>query len=198
VTQPAPSSLSYQTRRPHVRANVPGLVGFIFSIVGLVTCGLLSPIAAVLSGVGMRREPRGLAIAGLVIGIVGTLELAAIATIMGVGYFAAKRASVILTSTFTTLSNSEMASRSVLASTVGGALPEDADGNTAIVGNVDGWGRPFRYHKFNEWRSEIRSAGADGLFDTADDFFVPVTPPSTASWPAPATLPQPPALPGPE
>ena len=50
-----------------------GVAGFVVSLVGFTSLGLLSPIGLILSIIGMRREPKGLAIAGLVVGIVGTI-----------------------------------------------------------------------------------------------------------------------------
>ena len=44
--------------------NGLGLAGFIVSLVGICSGGVLSPIGLVLSIVGLFREPRGFAIAG--------------------------------------------------------------------------------------------------------------------------------------
>lgn len=61
--------------------NTMGLVGFILSIVSLaVFFGAASPIALIFSLLGLRGRPRGLAIAGTVIGSVGT---ALFATLVG-------------------------------------------------------------------------------------------------------------------
>jgi len=57
---------------PQPDTNVLGLVGFIVSIVSLMfTCGLLSPIGLILSLIGTFKAPRGLAIAGTVLGVLG-------------------------------------------------------------------------------------------------------------------------------
>ncbi len=64
--------------RPPKRAasagsNVMGLVGFILSIVSLIFFfGVASPISLIFSLLGLKREPRGLAIAGTVISSIGT------------------------------------------------------------------------------------------------------------------------------
>lgn len=61
--------------RPNASAggNTMGLVGFILSVVSLVFFfGIASPIALIFSSLGLKREPRGLAIAGTVISCIGT------------------------------------------------------------------------------------------------------------------------------
>ena len=62
VVQPAPT-------------NGLGIAGFIVSLVGFLSCGLLSPIGFLLSLVGLTKQPRGFAIAGAIIGAIGTLWL---------------------------------------------------------------------------------------------------------------------------
>jgi len=51
--------------------NGLGIAGFICSLLGLIACGLLSPVGLILSLFGLRREPRGLAITGVVLGLFG-------------------------------------------------------------------------------------------------------------------------------
>ncbi len=63
-------------------ANSLGIAGFVVSLVGLFSCGLLSPIGAIMSMIAVGRRPRGLAIAGIVIGLIGSLWL--IALIVGI------------------------------------------------------------------------------------------------------------------
>lgn len=59
--------------RPTTDTNPVGLAGFIVSLVSLVACGgLLSPVGLILSLFGCFRQPRGLAIAGVVLGLVGS------------------------------------------------------------------------------------------------------------------------------
>lgn len=59
--------------------NRMGLAGFIISLLGVLAgCfggALLCPIGLVLSAIGLRRPPRGFAIAGLVLGILGSIWL---------------------------------------------------------------------------------------------------------------------------
>ena len=72
--------------------NGLGLASFIVSIIGLVSAGILSPVGAVMGLIAIRREPRGFAIAGLVIGLVGSIWICLVSAlflaffgVMGVG-----------------------------------------------------------------------------------------------------------------
>src|SRR5436190_17217499 len=60
-------------------ANGLGIAGFVVSLLGLLSgCFggvVLSPVGVILSAIGMRRQPRGLAIAGLIIGLIGSIGL---------------------------------------------------------------------------------------------------------------------------
>ena len=59
--------------RPVDEQNGLGTASFVCSIVGLFSAGILSLVGLILGAIAMRREPKGLAIAGFVIGLVGTL-----------------------------------------------------------------------------------------------------------------------------
>lgn len=66
-----PNNYPPQYRTP---SNGLGIAGFIVSLVGIVgSCGLLCPVGLLMSVIAMRREPRGFAIAGLIIGLLGSL-----------------------------------------------------------------------------------------------------------------------------
>ena len=55
------------------RSNTLGIAGFITSLVGFaLTGGLLCPVGLILSLVALRRQPRGFAIAGVVLGLMGS------------------------------------------------------------------------------------------------------------------------------
>ena len=55
-------------------SNSLGLAGFIVSLVGFIVCGgVLCPIGLVMSLIALRKQPRGFAIAGVVLGSTGTV-----------------------------------------------------------------------------------------------------------------------------
>src|ERR1043165_9168202 len=81
VTYP-PGSAPYPIV-PQRRTNGLGIAGFVVSLVGIFTLGLLCPIGLLLSFIALFRAPRGFAIAGLIIGLLGSLELTIIVAVFG-------------------------------------------------------------------------------------------------------------------
>ena len=82
-SQPGPIINQYQTR-----TNGLGIAGFVVSLVGLVGICiapgfLLSLVGTILSAVAMAEQPRGFAIAGLVLGLIGVLWLIVVVLIVG-------------------------------------------------------------------------------------------------------------------
>ncbi|HMN95116.1 MAG TPA: hypothetical protein PKC43_02005 [Phycisphaerales bacterium] len=53
-------------------SNALGTAGFVVALLGLFTGGVLSPIGMILSLFALGREPRGLAIAGAILGFIGS------------------------------------------------------------------------------------------------------------------------------
>lgn len=85
--------------------NMLGVLGFVLSLVGLVgeagAClclpiviiGLLCPIGAIVAAFGLRHEPKGMAITGLVLGIVGSIIwIVLLVLIFGFGLLVASEA----------------------------------------------------------------------------------------------------------
>ena len=59
---------------PMPQTNGLGVAGFIVSLVGMVLCfGLICPIGAILSGIALIWKPRGFALAGLILGVLGSV-----------------------------------------------------------------------------------------------------------------------------
>jgi type II secretion system protein G len=56
-------------------SNGLGTAGFVISLIGFLTCGLLCPLGLLLSFFGILKPPRGLAIAGTILGGLGSLWL---------------------------------------------------------------------------------------------------------------------------
>jgi len=68
--------------------NTLGVAGFVLALVGLVGfcvpfAALLAPVGLVLSIIGLRQEPRGLAIAGVVLGAIGSLWMLVAIVLLG-------------------------------------------------------------------------------------------------------------------
>jgi hypothetical protein len=73
---PAPPQLIAIQQRVEVHkeeTNGLGTAGFVVSLVGVLTCGFLSPVGFLFSLIALFKPPRGMAIAGAVLGGLGSL-----------------------------------------------------------------------------------------------------------------------------
>lgn len=113
----------------------------------------------------MRKEPRGLAIAGLILsiiqGIFGLLVLGPVLALIGLGP-AVKAESD--TQSAIVRAHSEIKSYYQ----ANGVLPSDEDGSLIAASINDGYGVPLRY-KIDGESFYIISNGADKAPDTSDD-----------------------------
>jgi hypothetical protein len=62
------------------------------------------------------------------------------------------------------------------------ATPTPGQAYALATYGLDGWGRDFRLTKQDDGQVEVRSAGADGAFDNADDLFITVRQTSNGDW----------------
>ncbi len=147
-------------QEPRVPArNGLGLAGFIVSLVGIVSCGLTAPIGLILSLVALKRPPKGLAIAGLVIGFVGCLEGVG-AVILGVKFVKP------MVETMAVLAETQQELEDRYRDTH--EIPTAAEGQELIADRIDGWGTAIQYAP-GESGFTLRSAGLDTIFGTEDD-----------------------------
>lgn len=165
------------TGRTQQQINSLGLAGFIVSLVGLASCGLLAPIGLVMSLMAVGRQPRGFAVAGIILGALGSMwavGLLLVTMIIGVGALAvAAAATGILGPQF------EMGIDSALIDSgledyqrAQGRLPDSLDALPDLLDEArrDPWGRPYRYQLSEDGtRYELWTDGPDGLSGTADD-----------------------------
>lgn len=158
--------------------NGLAIAGFVVSLVGLMSCGVFSPVAVVLSAIGMRREPKGLAIAGLVIGAVGCIllllyGLGIVLALLGLGVAAGAASGVVAEAaqSLEAVANVQVIDVRIqqYQAEHGGALPDTLDDLSTSVPLTDPWGNPLRYEPLDDGGYDLRSAGPDGQFDTADD-----------------------------
>jgi hypothetical protein len=149
-------------------SNGLGLAGFIVSLVGLISCGLISPIGLVLSLVGLGKSPKGFAIAGTVLGILGSLWVFVLVFVVGMGTMLAAIG----------IRQVQGPTRMVPVMMAVGQYTEryhtvpkslDALGVQPSM-LTDAWGTQYRLTPSADGRwVELRSAGADRAFDTPDD-----------------------------
>ncbi len=102
--QPPHNQQNYQGYAQPIYVNVPqknnlGLAGFILSIIAIVLCWIpflgqiLWLLGVVFSAIGIFKNPRGFAIAGLVISFIGFIILIILLGLIGMGGAAAAMSS---------------------------------------------------------------------------------------------------------
>ena len=168
-------------------SNGLGIAGFVVSLVGLLSCGLLSPIGLIMSLVALGREPKGLAIAGVVLGAVGSCGI-----ISGVIFFpvaiAAILAAVGLGAAAAALGGPQIEAKVDMATLTamvghysaehGGQLPATLAEATRSLGSdspflKDRWNHEYVYSLAPDGKSFVLfSMGEDGVAGTADDIYL--------------------------
>lgn len=155
------------------RTNGLGLAGFITSLVGLVSCGLISPIGFLMSFFGLFKSPRGFALAGFVLGGLGSLWILFVTAIAGIIIGLPILAGIRIPEVSTPI-------RILVGSGIveeykaeHGRLPDLAEWEKLVESSwitmTDGWDQAFQYTLDENGLFEIRSAGPDGEFGTEDD-----------------------------
>ncbi len=158
-------------------ANGMGITGFVIGLVSILTCGgCISPIGLIFSLIGMGKEPRGLAVAGLVLNILGTLLLLAWALLplFGVVLFAGLFATLLAAvgaAGFVMVGDATLIQESAESyERANGSWPTSIDqlGLDSTV-TTDVWGNEYRLEALPEGGVALWSNGPDGVADTGDD-----------------------------
>jgi hypothetical protein len=177
--------------------NILGILGFCFSFLGLliqaalsgmyagevaavrqqsawtlVALGALSPLGLLVSAAGVFRLPKGLATAGVMLGLLGTLFLS------GAGVLLLANELELFTPPQElekrreerTLAAVKKATDIIQSFVMqNGVAPADGDGRQMIRGLSDGWGKPLQYLSRSGKQFLVISAGPDGEYGNADD-----------------------------
>ena len=172
------SQYAYDPYVPVRQTNGLGLAGFICSLVGLlVTGGLLCPIGLILSIAALGRQPRGFAIAGLILGLLGTCGGILVVVLLGGAILAALGIAAVAFM-YTQGEKLELSSDMV---TIGAAVQKYRDEFNYLPAGlevlsidesrlIDPWGKRYDYEKIDPQRKfDIVSAGKDKMFGTEDD-----------------------------
>jgi len=156
--------------------NGMGLAGFIISLVGWVSCGLLCPIGLVMSLIGLRRRPRGFAVAGVVLGALGSIWGVVAVFFGGLAMLISCGGALcggIAPHAVTNVRMNTMARDVERFERNNGRMPADL---AEAIGHrrgrhdtLDGWGRPLHLFFEQDGSFTIGSDGPDGQPDTADD-----------------------------
>jgi hypothetical protein len=141
----------------------------VIAIVGIVSCGLLSPIGLLLSLIALIWPPRGFAIAGATVGLLGSIWfiVAGLAMVLAFAGFGAM-ATIAVDMVETQTAVEHAATRIEEFQAEHGALPTNDEGQALIDGLRDGWDHGLRYVLAGE-TYRVVSSGPDGSFDTGDD-----------------------------
>jgi len=165
-------SIAYQQPQHQVIVSTPpsnglGTAGFVVSLIGLiVTCGVLCPLGLLLSVFALFRRPRGMAVAGTIIGLIGSLAVASVVGMICVAMVGAQ-GEIGKVTTQVAFGKAIVAINNHKAKT--GRQPGSIVGNKLVAGMEDGWGNSIRYEPGRGNAFVLRSAGPDAKFNSADD-----------------------------
>lgn len=174
------------TGRPTTDTNPVGLAGFIVSLVSIVACGgLLSPVGLILSLFGCFRQPRGLAIAGVVLGLVGSGAFILAIVVLGAGLIIGAIALIFgasfLGQTLETGFDANEVRKAIVAyERAEGRLPESMSDLSTLDEHAahDLWDTPYRLEiDPTDRQFTLISLGKDKTLGTDDDIRIslPIT-----------------------
>lgn len=147
--------------------NGLGLGGLIVSVLGFLTCGLLCPIGLLISAIGLFKRPRGIAIAGIVVGGLGTLFLLTV----GFAILASFAALVGLSSAVGDVVQEAVHRREVLTKLREFAIEHDAIPDLGTGREMVGDEYLLRYEVDGD-RCRLVAPGFDENYGTEDDVVV--------------------------
>ncbi len=162
---------------PKNNSNTMGLIGFIISIVSLVGCGgLLSPISLIFSIIGLGKQPKGFAIAGLVLSLIGLAGFVVLFFVIGLGVVMSLMGLGILAAGFAIVAAIGQNAFEIVTSIhdyrdANSVVPASLDElNLAAASLTDTWGNEFVYVPSADGNAYLLiSAGPDGIIANSDD-----------------------------
>lgn len=170
-TQPGQPQTPYYQAPP---TNALGIAGFVVSLTGMVVCmGLISPIGLILSLIALTKSPRGFAVAGSIIGalgsLMGVLAVLIASGVIGGGLFSGAYFS--MSPTMQAIDDASYYGIDTHFSNNSSTLPDEPTGNALISGYYDEWGNSLKYEPTAGTTDQytITSSGEDGVFGTLDD-----------------------------
>jgi hypothetical protein len=163
---------------PPSNTNSLGLAGFITALVGIaLTGGLLCPVGLILSLIALSRRPRGFAIAGTVIGLLGSCGSCLVALFL-LPVLAGGAAALALVAAgglpaIHTLDHMWQVKLAIERYEKTHQVAPESLSELSLPSDMldDGWGTPLQYERSTtDGRScwTLRSAGPDRQIDASD------------------------------
>lgn len=168
MSTPVPPQQTVVIQRP--ASNGMGVAGFVCSLLGLLSCGLLSPFGLLFSFIGMFKAPRGLAVAGFVMGVIGSAWIFVAVFFVGIAAIAAALGLEDAAATVKHVSDAAQIHQAIIEyERANGSPPADLDAlglDDAL--RLDGWGQPYHI-EYADGMVTIISNGPDMMPGTDDD-----------------------------
>lgn len=157
---------------PLPRSNGLGIAGFIVSLLGLLSCGLLAPVGLLLSFIALFKRPRGFAVAGFIIGLIGCIW-GIIALVLGFFGLVLGAAGIAKAAPYiqTEIRMAHVADVVASHKNADGTIPTDlaAIPELSSRDRKDTWGRPLHIVAKSAGEFEVISDGPDRIAGTSDD-----------------------------
>ena len=156
--------------------NALGIAGFVVSLSGMVAClGLICPIGLLLSLIALVKSPRGYAIAGSILGVLGS-TLGALTVLLASGLIDTGNGAFANSNYY----SPSQTSRNIDSASIeiddhfkmnNGTLPDVSEGNLLITFHNDEWGNSLVYAptQGSTTHYTIAAPGPDGVHGTGDD-----------------------------
>lgn len=164
------------------QSNSLGIAGFVLSLLGILgTCGLLSPVGLIVSLVALKREPKGFAIAGVILGALGScgLILGLLGVLFAFGLVASILVGAGLAAVIAPMLSPNVEAQMDMAQ-IDKAVYQYQQANSSLPASLDlltlsddtrkdRWGRDYLYTPAADGTWSLKSAGEDGVMATPDD-----------------------------
>jgi hypothetical protein len=160
-----------KTGAAHPQQNTMGLTGFIISLISLIVCGFTSIIGLIVSAIGLRREPRGFAVAGAIISLLGIAECAVAIVLMMSMFNAFGEMGEAIQEVAIQMELQESANDVGDQWRESGSIPTQEEGDKIVAGKTDIFQNPIIYETDGSSFS-LRSSGADQIEQTEDDVVI--------------------------
>lgn len=155
-----------QRIRVEHHSNGLGTAGFVTSLVGIVTCGFLCPIGLLMSLIALTKAPRGMAIAGTIVGGLGSLGALIIVLFFGSIVAAIGLGGAAMIEEQEARNATQSAADAIFpAYMASGSIPDSAAGDAAVKA-ID---PAFGYEREDDEVFYITHPGDDGVAGTEDD-----------------------------